>query len=249
MTPQGVSLATDEGAFPIDRYPDVCPQCHFAVEVKPRGGVRVPGYPGENRAVLEIIFRCPRQACGRLFLGYYTRSELAAGTVPFDLARTVPSVPVPPSVPQRVAGVSPQFVAINREASAAESHGLTAIAGAGYRKALEFLVKDFCVREHRSEEAAIKRKPLANVIEEYVDSTNIKQCAKRAAWLGNDETHYVRTWDARDVSDMKLLIRLTVNWIDDHITTQEYIQEMPPPEKRQRAGKKGGAAAPAEGDS
>lgn len=40
----------------------------------------------------------------------------------------------------------------------------------------------------------IKARPLAQVINNFVDNENIKQCTKRAVWFGNDETHYVRTW-------------------------------------------------------
>jgi hypothetical protein len=54
----------------------------------------------------------------------------------------------------------------------------------------------------------------------------VKECAKRAAWLGNDETHYTRKWETKDVSDLKLLVKLTVNWIDNVLLTEKYIAEM-----------------------
>ena len=54
----------------------------------------------------------------------------------------------------------------------------------------------------------------------------MKECAKRAAWLGNDETHYTRKWEDKDVKDLKLLVHLTVNWIDNVLLTQKYISEM-----------------------
>lgn len=48
----------------------------------------------------------------------------------------------------------------------------------------------------------------------------------RAVWLGNDETHYVRKWEEKDVNDLKLLVRLTVNWIDNVLLTKKYIADM-----------------------
>ena len=69
--------------------------------------------------------------------------------------------------------------------------------------------------------------PLAKCIDTYVSDQNVLQCAKRAAWLGNDETHYIRKWSDKDVSDLYLLVRLTVNWIDNHLLTKSYITEMP----------------------
>ncbi len=42
------------------------------------------------------------------------------------------------------------------------------------------------------------------------------------------ETHYIRKWEDKDVDDLKLLIRLTVNWIESHILTAQYTKEMKP---------------------
>jgi hypothetical protein len=35
---------------------------------------------------------------------------------------------------------------------------------------------------------------VSSVIEEYIDDSDLKEIAKRAIWLGNDETHIVRKW-------------------------------------------------------
>ncbi len=55
----------------------------------------------------------------------------------------------------------------------------------------------------------------------------MKVCASRAAWLGNDETHYERRWEQHDIKDLRLLIRLSVNWIENVILTMEYEEGMP----------------------
>lgn len=96
----------------------------------------------------------------------------------------------------------------------------------GYRKALEYLVKDFCVSKFPDKEDDVKKRPLGQVVDVYVDNENIKQCAKRAVWLGNDETHYVRTWVDKDIKDLKLLIKLTVGWIEQAIITAMLIEDM-----------------------
>ena len=41
------------------------------------------------------------------------------------------------------------------------------------------------------------------VISRYIDDSNIKNVAKRAVWLGNDETHYIRKWEDKDLSFLK----------------------------------------------
>jgi len=67
---------------------------------------------------------------------------------------------------------------------------------------------------------------LGNCIKGKVNDPNIKTCAERATWLGNDETHYVRTWNGHDIQDLKRLIKLTVNWISNEILTENYSAEM-----------------------
>ncbi len=70
---------------------------------------------------------------------------------------------------------------------------------------------------------------LSTCIDKFVTSPEIKICAKRAAWLGNDETHYVRRWVDKDIENLKELILLTVNWIHSSILTQKYEKEMQSP--------------------
>ena len=102
------------------------------------------------------------------------------------------------------------------------------LTGIGLRKALEFLVKDFSISLNPSQKEAIERTALARCIEDFIVDDRIKTCAKLAAWLGNDETHYVRKWQDKDISDLKLLIRLTLNWIENHLLTEQYRKEMIP---------------------
>ena len=35
-------------------------------------------------------------------------------------------------------------------------------------------------------------------------------------------------WEDKDVNDLKALIRLTVNWIENVLLTRKYIQDMEP---------------------
>jgi hypothetical protein len=65
----------------------------------------------------------------------------------------------------------------------------------------------------------------------------LKTTASRATWLGNDETHYVRKWEDKDLNDLKKLIDLTVHWVSAEILTGELAVSMPEPQ----AAAKGGA--------
>lgn len=121
------------------------------------------------------------------------------------------------------------FVEIYNDARAAEGQGLAQLVGIGLRKAVEFLIKDFSVHQHPDQTDRIKSMMLGPCINEYVTDQNVKDCAKRAAWLGNDETHYIRKWEDKDITDLKLLVRLTTNWVDNVLLTQKYVADMPWP--------------------
>jgi len=103
---------------------------------------------------------------------------------------------------------------------------LSEVAGVGYRKSLEYLIKDYCINQNPGREEDIKKRPVAQVIEGFVVNDNVKNCAKRAVWLGNDETHYVRKWLDKDVRDLKLLIQITVNLTRQEVITKNLLDEM-----------------------
>lgn len=216
-------LRVETRDYEVDQHPDECPCCHHAV--KP--GLLVATFSDEDK-VIEVAFKCPRHKCSRIFVAIFEKRYMHTGYVSnaFYLRATFPRNPVAPTVAEEVAKVSPQFVKIFTQASQAEAFGLGEVAGVGYRKALEFLVKDYCVTKSPGKEDDVKKRPLAQVIENYVDNENVKQCAKRAVWLGNDETHYVRTWVDKDIKDLKLLIKLTVGWIEHAIITELLIADM-----------------------
>jgi len=115
---------------------------------------------------------------------------------------------------QNINEISPMFCSIYNEAYAAEQQGLNEICGMGYRKALEFLVKDFAIRNNPSDDEAIKAKALGRCIEEYIDNQRIKSLAKASAWLGNDETHYERRLQGYDLENLKAFIKALVSIIE-----------------------------------
>ncbi len=226
------AISTDHSglACVIDKYPDFCPVCHTAVEVKPLGTMILRKDADEHDYV-EMVFRCPRQDCDHFFIARYKsiggtgapRPELA-------LCDVVPRTPLDPQFPDTIEKMSPRFVRIYTQASEAASRQLDEIAGVGYRKALEFLIKDYLIHSTDDEEQQDKYKQtaLANCIKDHVSDPKVKLCASRAVWLGNDETHYERKWNDQDLRDLKILLQLATNWIDSELLTQHYGETMPP---------------------
>lgn len=117
--------------------------------------------------------------------------------------------------------VSPNFVNIYNQALEAEHYKLDQIAGVGYRKALEFLIKDFLVLQFPDSAEKIKKTSLGNCINNHIESPQLKIVASRASWLGNDQTHYIQDFKDKDIADLKKLITLSVHWITMIYLTNE----------------------------
>lgn len=213
----------------FDFLPDVCPQCHHAVHPKILIG-SLNGDPGKHGTYLEIACKCTHRNCLSIFIGQYKR-QLSTGPArgmqgTFNLVRAIPQRYQAPAIFPEVESISPSFKNIYEQACAAESFQLNEISGVGYRKALEFLIKDYCMHKKPDSEEEIKSSLLGAVISKFVEDSNLKACAQRAAWLGNDETHYVRKWETKDIEDLKILIELSCVWVRSCVLTEKYLAEM-----------------------
>jgi len=206
--------------------PDACPICHHKV-VPMVMKATMDGLVTRDR--LQVAYLCPNRECGRMFIGIFnTPGGHQQGIFFFE--QVLPATPIVAQFSKEIRDLSPRFVDVHDDAEAAAAYGLKELEGMGLRKALEFLVKDFAMRGR--DEAAIEMiRPmaLAQVIENYCDDAKLKMAAKRATWLGNDETHYVKRWEEKDVNDLRTLVRITVSWIEREILTEQFTESMPGP--------------------
>lgn len=158
----------------------------------------------------SVIFRCSFEDCLKYFVIEYINDN-------FDSASMVDYTYRPPikvKLPENIEKVSPVFVEIYSQATVAESEALNQIAGVGYRKAAEFLIKDYVISKNPSDEEHIKSIMLGKVIADYLnDFPKIQVLAKSVAWIGNDETHYVRRHDGKDIQDLKKFILSATQFI------------------------------------
>lgn len=138
-----------------------------------------------------------------------------------------PSPPLARKYDEDINKLSPRFAEIYRQTVQAEANGLNELIGIGYRKSLEILIKDWLVNEKPSEGKKICDLNISKCIDTYVEDANLKECAKRAIWLGNDETHYIRKWESKDIADMKKLLEITLYWLSAHLASKRLIDEMP----------------------
>ncbi|MFH4861332.1 hypothetical protein [Vibrio diabolicus] len=213
----------------IDQEPDSCPVCSRLVSANRIDAFKEIDDDSSNYSrYLEVLYECPSTKCGHLFLAHFERKSESNNSVNayFSYSHSTPNHFKPFEFDERVCKMSSTFVEIFNQSANAEANGLNEVCGMGYRKALEFLIKDYCITTHADEIEKIKAMPLMQCINQYISDTNIKECATRAVWLGNDETHYQRKWQDKDICDLKLLIKLVVHWVVSSLMTQEYMQSM-----------------------
>lgn len=142
------------------------------------------------------------------------------------LVNSYPKVPELHQFDENIKKLSSNFCEIFNQAYVAEQMNLNEIAGIGYRKALEFLIKDYCIDKNKEQEEKIKKEPLSQVITNYILSDKIKNLAKASIWIGNDETHYVRKYEDKDIKDLKRFISATVAYITYELiadSAQEFV--------------------------
>ncbi len=213
----------------IDQEPNSCPVCNRVVSANRTEAFKqiYTDNPHISR-FLDGLYECPSTKCGHLFLAHFERKSGREGysNSYFTYTHSTPNHFKSVEFDERIDVLSPSFVEVYNQSANAEAIGLNEVCGMGYRKALEFLVKDYCISSHPDESEKIRNMMLMQCINHYVSDANIKECSTRAAWLGNDETHYQRKWQDRDVGDLKLLINLVIHWIVSNLMTQEYMQSM-----------------------
>jgi hypothetical protein len=202
----------------INTLPKICPHCHSSQVPQD-----IEVLLDRARDRLEIISSCKNSDCYLSFSSFYFKNEdnsfyefshNSAGSFKkreFDIM---------------VNEISQNFVKIYNEANKAENIGLMEIAGIGYRKAFEFLIKDYLISLAKDEDKnSIKKMSIAHCIQK-IEYPKLNKIATLTIWLGNDEAHYLRRWESKDISDLKNLINISLHWIEMDINSDKYISDM-----------------------
>lgn len=91
----------------------------------------------------------------------------------------------------------------------------------------KYIIRLLLLNPPSNEKESIKVKPLAQCIKSYIANESITTLAERSAWIGNDEAHYIRKQEDRDVSDMKNFIQAIVYFIGMILITEDAASMTP----------------------
>ena len=197
--------------------PEICPLCHYAITPTEINTVWYRD-SGDKRH-LAVFYTCPH--CFRPFIAHFIDDNPSSVSMSPNLDYCAPNLFSAQEFEKNVEDLSPQFVKIYNQALEAECRQLDEIAGIGFRKALEFLVKDYCKHKAPEKGDEIERLPLGKCISDLIAQPSINILASRAVWIGNDETHYTRKLEGRDISDMKTFIHALVHYIGMELTVED----------------------------
>lgn len=197
--------------------PGKCPICNVAYGDEPIFSHYISSNASDSKpTVLYIVFYCPH--CSNCFFAEYTVTPSKNMDI-FEghLCKVHPAITTISTFSDRIEKISPKFIEIYHQSEIAENTGLIEICGMGYRKALEFLVKDYAIAFNPDNESEIRNSNLSPCISNFIDNKRIKSLAMASAWIGNDETHYTRKHEDYDVGHLKLFISAVVSHIDSEL--------------------------------
>lgn len=207
----------DVNAF-LEDYPNDCPSCHQKITPNYNSAVF-----NRNLTQISALLTCPNPYCETAFVANYFTEDNSGRFYFNSIFKIRPQKSV---FANEIEELSPSFVKIYNEAYFAEQNDLFEICGVGYRKALEFLIKDYLIKNDPDNTEVIKTALLGRCIKDFVRNEKIKDTAERATWLGNDHAHYIKKWETKDLADLKLLIKLSVVWIESEIITEQLVNSM-----------------------
>jgi len=217
----------------LDEMPDVCSHCGIVQKPITLGTYCDRVITGNMYAsdVLDMVCRCTANKCGRTFVVEYRRTGFSDNYF-YRVYRYHPFYCKYPPMQDSLKEKYPEFYKIWKQACDAEAYGLTEIAGPAFRKSLEYLLKDYLVRQKGVEKEEIAKKQLWPVIKEYFKGEKrVQEAAKLCTWILNDETHYEKRWEDKDLEDAKRLLLIVRNFIDDEVALGEHRDSMTPQEK------------------
>lgn len=246
IAPDG-TLRNHENRLPI---PDLCPHCFKHISPTLLSSFVTNMAYIEDLETADISsqaiasYQCP--ACKNVFSDYLEcvknkidkpavkKSKL--GRIPVDpyqnelsfewkSVATAPRKTIQLNIPEGVSKLSKRFVDIYRQAAQAESDSLDEIAGMGYRKAIEILLTDFLIafppNDSVTREWVTNPTTTAGSKIVKIDNSRIRTTAKAISWIGNDESHYTRVNEEKDIQEMKKFIKLLLTLVEQELIFDE----------------------------
>lgn len=185
-----------------------CPCCGIATSPTFLEGFAIPHSDLPHTIYAYAALYCT--SCHSIYTARYISNRGVSG---LQLDNVFPKVAKEISFSDNINELSPTFVSLYNQASVAETNvEVYGLAGIGYRKSLEYLIKDYLIKMKHQDKDTIIKMDLGNCVNKL--EGQIKTIAKASIWIGNDETHYFRKNPEYDIEDLKLFINTLIHFIE-----------------------------------
>jgi hypothetical protein len=202
----------------IENEPSECPYCHL--QNNPH---LLSAYcSSDNTNKISAIYQCPSPKCQNFYIAIFESNGASVHGSHYSCTEIIGGEFKKQEFKDVIISISPLFVKIFNQALEAEKEGLNEICGIGFRKSIEYLLKDYVTSKNPSDKDTIAKMHLTDVVNKYITDKNLKDMSSRAIWLANDETHYKKQFEDFNLEDVKKLIQLTLYWIEVEVLTGEY---------------------------
>lgn len=205
--------------------PNICYHCEKGIDPKIINKFIYRFYDSYR---IIITYQCP--CCDNIFFAIYDVPQYLFGGIDNN-SRLYPiqiigGNKLSKEFSSEIKELSENFIYIYNDTYKAEQAGCKEIVGIGYRRAFEFLIKDFAIKYHPEDKEKISKMLLSQCVEYYSPDEETKQLLLRASWIGNDFAHYSNKHEKITVEDLKNLILLSVESIDSYIKKKNYISKI-----------------------
>lgn len=183
-----------------------------------------------EKSFVNALFECPDCSNGILAKynvtyqsgesEYHGHGFIIRSWNTFNLISSFPTPIAQFPYQQIITDVSSRFKKIYTQALQAKLDGKDELVGIGYRKAIEFLIKDYLLYIKHEKSDKIPTMNLGDCIK-LIDNQKIENLAKASTWLGNDETHYVRKHSDKDINDLESFLNALVYYLTYELTVEQ----------------------------
>ena len=196
--------------------PKYCPFCHTGIDSLIE--TRTTFTHSQDGPSFAVVFRCP--ICHNHFLGSYIFYPGSSNTSESTLINVSPTPKLNIEISKDLKEFSPKFARIYIQALTAQQYGLDEVVGIGLRKSIEFLIKDYLIHFKKKNKDKISEMQLGSLFKELQDE-RLNPLITSIAWLGNDESHYIRKFENHDIEDMKDFITALIHFVSCDLSVEK----------------------------
>lgn len=212
--------------------PTICPYCNHANAPIIATASQTAGPIDECEYVQILVLQTT--CCSRHYFAIYLAHPNSSGPKTKFLL-TYPKI-YKPQIPDSIKNLSPNFALLYDQSFEAEQNNALALAACGYRNALQVLVVDYAKNIKGLEESDLRTqgsdstpgnyKKLFLLINEYVDSSELKAGAHIIREFGNSATHDPFDFNQVDFDNLKKYLAAFLSFLGSQLTLRELL----PPE-------------------